>query len=615
MKSIRLVVVMSYLKSLKSKVMLILIGIFVLCGAAEYAIHRLIIYPSFLALERDEAQKDLERSVQTLKREIHRLDTLANVWSARIDTYEFVKTPFEDYVRSRPILSSLLENSVNLIYIFDIDGRVIWRKIYNLDAAGEMHLADFPKYELPKVHPLITHSTDAGSHSEVNLSGIFMSDPGPMLIASRPILIGSNKGPIRGVFVVGRLLRDYMVKDLADQTHVDFQIIPIPTGGVPDTIKEIANRLTPESPYWVEMESDKHLQIFTIFPDIKGDAGLLIGARVPRKISARGYTTIRFILIATMASAVVVLIVMFFLLQRTILEPITNLTYHALSVGYSGDLSTRIPMHRPDEIGVLAMGFYEMVTKLRKIQEGLETRVRLRTADLTALNEKLEQEVLERKRAEEKIKGSLKEKEMLLKEIHHRVKNNLQVVSSMLKIQSEYSQDKKTVEMFQESQNRVRSIALIHEMLYQSKNLSKIDFSEYIQPITANLMRTYGVDPIRIKLNINVKNVFMDLDRAIPCGLIINELFSNVLKHAFPEGRQGEVLIDLFQESSQEFTLLIKDDGVGLPIGMDFKNTDSLGLQLVNALVDQLGGAIVFEGRVGTTFRITFHNREIRGDM
>lgn len=606
---------MSHLKSLKSKVLLILMGIFVLCGAAEYAIHRLIIYPSFLALERDEAQKDLERTVQALKREIHHLDSLAHDWSTWNDTYKFVRAPFEDSVRSRPILSAMLKDSVNLIYICDTDGRVIWRKGYGLETTEELRLADFPKYELPTAPSLMTHKTGSGPISEVSLAGIFMSDFGPMLIASRPILIGYSKGPIRGVFVIGRLLRDYMVKDLADQTHVDFQIIPITTGAVPDVIKETMNRITPESPYWIEMESDEHLQIFTIFPDINGDAGLLIGARVARKISARGYTTIRFILIATMASAVVVLIVMFFLLQRTILEPITNLTYHALSVGYSGDLSTRIPMHRPDEIGVLAMGFYEMVTKLRKIQEGLETRVRLRTADLTAVNEKLEQEVLERKRAEEKIKGSLKEKEMLLKEIHHRVKNNLQVVSSMLKIQSEYSQDKKTIDMFQESQNRVRSIALIHEMLYQSKNLSEIDFSEYIQPITANLMRTYGVDPARIRLNINVQGVFMDLDRAIPCGLIINELFSNVLKHAFPEGRQGEVQIDLFQESSQEFTLLIRDNGVGLPRGMDFKNTDSLGLQLVNALVDQLGGAIVFEGQVGTTFRITFHNREIRGDM
>jgi len=272
-------------------------------------------------------------------------------------------------------------------------------------------------------------------------------------------------------------------------------------------------------------------------------------------------------------------------------------------------------MHRADEIGVLAMGFDEMVKKLRKIQEGLETRVRQRTADLTAVNEKLEQEILERKRAEEKIKASLKEKETLLKEIHHRVKNNLQVVSSMLKIQSEYSQDRKTVDMFQESQNRVRSIALIHEMLYQSENLSRIDFSEYIQPITTHLMRAYGVDPSLIKLTTNVKDFFMDLDRAIPCGLIINELFSNVLKHAFPEGRKGEVHIDLSQDRNQEFTLLISDNGVGLPEDMDFKNTDSLGLQLVNALVDQLGGAIVFEGRVGTTFRITFHNREIRGDM
>jgi two-component sensor histidine kinase/HAMP domain-containing protein len=440
-----------------------------------------------------------------------------------------------------------------------------------------------------------------------------MSDYGPMLIASRPILTSYNKGPIRGAFFIGRLLHDFMEKDLADQTHVDFQIIPIPTGAVPDTIKDISNRITPESPYWVEMESDEHLRIFTTFPDIKGDAALLIGSRIPRRMSAKGYTTIRFVLIATLASAVAVLIVMLFLLQRTILEPITNLTYHALSVGYSGDLSVRIPMHRPDEIGVLAMGFYEMVTKLRKIQEGLETRVRQRTADLTTVNEKLEQEVLERKRAEEKIKASLKEKEMLLKEIHHRVKNNLQVVSSMLKIQSGYSQDSNAVDMFRESQNRVRSIALIHEMLYQSKNLSKIDFSYYIKPITTHLMRTYGVDLSRIKLNINVKDVFLDLDSAIPCGLIINELFSNALKHAFPEGREGEVQIDFFQDRNQEFTLLISDNGVGLPGGMEFKNTASLGLQLVNALVDQLGGVIVFEGRVGTSFRITFHNREIKG--
>jgi two-component sensor histidine kinase/HAMP domain-containing protein len=297
---------------------------------------------------------------------------------------------------------------------------------------------------------------------------------------------------------------------------------------------------------------------------------------------------------------------MLFLLQRTIFDPITNLTYHALSVGYSGDLSARIPMHRPDEIGVLAMGFDEMVKKLQKIQEGLETRVRQRTADLMAVNKKLEQEVAERKRVEEKITASLKEKEVLLKEIHHRVKNNLQVVSSMLKIQSGYSKDKKTADLFRESQNRVRSIALIHEMLYRSKNLSKIDFSEYIRPITTHLMRSYGVDPGRITLNIDVEDVFLDLDDAIPCALIINELFSNSLKHAFPESGKGDVYIHLYRGGDRKFTLLIGDDGVGLPEGMDLKKIDSLGLQLVDALVDQLGGTIAFEDKTGTTFRITF---------
>ncbi len=224
---------------------------------------------------------------------------------------------------------------------------------------------------------------------------------------------------------------------------------------------------------------------------------------------------------------------------------------------------------------------------------------------------------IERKWAEEQIKASLREKEMLLKEVHHRVKNNLQVISSLLRLQSEYVKDKESLEMFKESYNRIRSIASIHEKLYQFEELARIDFAEYIRNITDHLFRSYGVNSEAISLKINVVDGLLGIDTAIPCGLIINELVSNCLKHAFPEGRKGEICIDLSSDlpaapsdravqTGNKFTLIVSDNGVGLPKDFHFRNTRSLGLQLVNTLTDQLRGTIELDGNRGTSFKITF---------
>jgi PAS domain S-box-containing protein len=214
-------------------------------------------------------------------------------------------------------------------------------------------------------------------------------------------------------------------------------------------------------------------------------------------------------------------------------------------------------------------------------------------------------DIAERKQAEEQIRASLKEKEVLLKEIHHRVKNNLQVVSSLLYLQSKRTKDQQALKILHDSQNRVGSMALVHEMLYQSPDLARVDFAEYVRTLANYLFHSYGVNPNTVELKINVDDVFLGVDTAVPCGLIVNELASNCLKHAFPDGRPGEIRIELRSDCDGQFTLLVGDNGVGLPKDLDFRNTSSLGLQLVNTLVSQLDGTIELERRDGTEFKIT----------
>ncbi len=216
------------------------------------------------------------------------------------------------------------------------------------------------------------------------------------------------------------------------------------------------------------------------------------------------------------------------------------------------------------------------------------------------------EDITERKEAEEQFKESLKEKEVLLKEIYHRVKNNLQVISSLLNLQSQYIRDKQALEIFKETQNRVKSMALIHEKLYQSKDLSRIDSAEYIRALADKLFRSYRVNPDAIKLKSKVDNVPLDVNTAIPCGLIINELVSNSLQHAFPKHRKGEIRIELRSDNDKKITLIVGDNGVGLPKDLDFRNTKSLGLQLVITLVEQLEGTIELDRSSGTEFKIKF---------
>jgi PAS domain S-box-containing protein len=214
-------------------------------------------------------------------------------------------------------------------------------------------------------------------------------------------------------------------------------------------------------------------------------------------------------------------------------------------------------------------------------------------------------DISERKRAEEELQASVREKEVLLKEVHHRVKNNLQLVASLLHLQSDQLKDPEDQALFEDIQNRVRSMALIHESLYHTGDFAHFNFARYVGNLSTHLFQAYRAETSHICLHTELEEVAFDVDTAVPCGLILNELLTNALKYAFPDGRTGDIHIGLRDEAGH-VTLRVHDTGIGFPEGLDFRHTEPLGLQLVGMLTEQLGGTITLARERGTTFAVTF---------
>ncbi|MEG4231848.1 PAS domain S-box protein [Microcoleus sp. Pol11C3] len=222
------------------------------------------------------------------------------------------------------------------------------------------------------------------------------------------------------------------------------------------------------------------------------------------------------------------------------------------------------------------------------------------------------EDISERKFTDARIQAALREKEVLIKEIHHRVKNNMQIISSLLQLQAQYIEDEPTLVLFEESQTRIHSMALIHEQLYQSENLDQIDLSSYVENLVANLYQSFGCGNTSIQFNLKVEPIYLNIETAIPCGLIINELVSNSLKYAFVPSLEGEITIDFYETNGHQFHLTIQDNGRGFPAGFDVENTETLGLRLVRMLAYQLDASIAIDSLCGTCYTLIFKELNYR---
>jgi len=232
-------------------------------------------------------------------------------------------------------------------------------------------------------------------------------------------------------------------------------------------------------------------------------------------------------------------------------------------------------------------------------EDGDATKLRTAITDIT-----------DRKMIDQQLQASLKEKEVLLQEVHHRVKNNMQVMISMINLQCEKIEDKQICDELNKIVDRINSMVLVHNQLYQSKDFLKVDINTYINRIAENLFVSHGVDTAKISLKIGKKDIALSLDSAISCGLIINELITNSLKYAFPEDRKGEIRIEFGYLDDGQLEMRVSDDGVGLPTNFDFKDSDTLGVQIAKALAEhQLGGMVKLDSTKGTKFLIRFKER------
>ncbi len=285
--------------------------------------------------------------------------------------------------------------------------------------------------------------------------------------------------------------------------------------------------------------------------------------------------------------------------------------------GISATILAAVPAHaagngNPLPASVFWVAFWVVVLVLTIFFGYLQQNrmVKRKTAELR--RELFERQMAEKEllASDQNLRQSLAEKESLLKEIHHRVKNNLQIVSSLLYLQEDYMADPKGVEILRESQNRVKSMALIHEQLYGTVDLAKIDFGRYVQGLTANLFDAYGIDPARIRLNVRADDVALGVDMAVPCGLIINELVSNSLKHAFLPDTSGAIDIVIRSLDADGIEIVVADNGIGFAGLTTDVEKRTLGLRLIDTLTTQMDGTLAVETENGTRFSIILNAPE-----
>ncbi len=409
---------------LKLKVLIILLAIWVLYIVADIFIQQQVIFPSFISLEHSEAQKDIQRCVRAIDREIHHLTALTQDWSSWDDTYQFVKDKNKKFISANLVKSTLDNSNLNILCICDTDGNVVW---------GELHEQDMKTVRTIETldAPLFVNMKKLLKHSNVNSSiqGIIGFGEGVMLVGSRPILTSTEEGPSRGTIFIGRYLGKTTIDTLKKQTQVDFEILPLQMERLTPEIESVMQRMNEAPPYIIERANEERLWIYTVKFDIEGSPAFLVKARTPMVITEKGGETIRYALISTALAVFVVMVMMMFLLQRTVVRPISRLTKHILSIATSGDLSARIHLHREDELGALADEFDKMLHHLE-----------IQNTELEMLSIELVDGITKRQEAEAKLKEEIEarkrlaaRKEELLHELNkkNKILENLAVTDGL----------------------------------------------------------------------------------------------------------------------------------------------------------------------------------------
>lgn len=349
--------------SLKLKVVILFLCVFISYLAANLLIHRMIVFPSFVELENEEARKDALRAVQAIQREIDHLDDVCHDWASWDDTYAFAATRSEEYIKTNLPENLFKDLRLNLLQFFDDKRRLVYGQTRKASSYAPFEPGVFKDGSISPDPPLLTVENENISFEAMKTAGIFMTDRGPMLVASRPILNNQNQGPIGGTLIMGRFLDPTSIEAIADLTRISLEILPIHNDSLPARLREIVAEIGPDSPFRFERKA-AGLRCFTVLSDIEGRPALLLTVKTPGDISKIGFVTIGYAWLTGSSAAVLVLLLALWMMQRTVIGPVSRLSEHALSIGRDRDLSRRLSMPKADEIGKLGYIFDDMVARL-----------------------------------------------------------------------------------------------------------------------------------------------------------------------------------------------------------------------------------------------------------
>lgn len=359
--------------SLQSKLLLILLFIFLAVTAANFAIQERIVLPRFLELERMQAKTDIQRAIEAINRKIFHLDNQCWDWASWDATYAFLRNYDASYIDANLSMATFLDNELNLIQYFDSNNKLIWGKVIDLASRESIYLAGLPPAVTEDVFTKASFLQNTSDLKKVNLSGIFQTARGPMLISIRPILTSEGKGPARGTLVMAKFISNALINILKQQTQVSFRLLNYQEAAQSEPFRSISSYLQ-DSPFVFDDSRQDTLTVYGKFYDIRGKPALFIEGAMDRAILAQGQRTKRHALISSMLTVIAIIALLTLLLQKTIVSGIRRLTRHALSVASTGDMSLRLKLPRKDEIGTLATQFNKMLGILQERSDELERK-------------------------------------------------------------------------------------------------------------------------------------------------------------------------------------------------------------------------------------------------
>ncbi|MBN1766415.1 MAG: HAMP domain-containing protein [Sedimentisphaerales bacterium] len=356
--------------SIRRKIAFILILVLLLYFGLNFGIQKLVIYPSFVSMQQDEAHKNLLRCVEAMNREVHHLDTLMRDWAFWDDTVQFINDTNQEYIDSCLLPETYSQNRTNLFYFFDSNKKLVWGKAYDIT---DLRPINVPQSCLDKFLNSLNYDFENKETNWVDspVTGIVKSEIGPMFVAVGPIIPSNLEGSPVGILLMARLITPEIVKHLVEQTQVEFKIWELGEEELSDRLNVALNQISDQNPYFIEDTDTDLLLDYTTLKDIYGKPALLVQAYIPKKIMQQGTNTIRYARVSSIVGSIIILVVLTILLQRTIVTPLKRLKNHAIHLGNTNDLSARIQMKRRDEIGTLAQEFDNMVKRLEDTHKKL----------------------------------------------------------------------------------------------------------------------------------------------------------------------------------------------------------------------------------------------------